>query len=62
MPKDIQKRIEEQMRTFLWDGKKAIMNWKEASQPRETGELNMLNIEIRSNTNNVAKKVPCPKM
>ena len=50
------------MRTFLWDGKKAIMNWKEASQPRETGELNMPNIEIRSNTNNMAKKVPCPKM
>ena len=35
------------MRTFLWDKKKAIMNWKEASQPREIGGLNMPNIETR---------------
>jgi len=47
MPKDIQKRMEEQMKTFLWDNKKATMNWKEASQPREIGELNMPNIKTR---------------
>jgi len=43
MPKDIQK----QMKTFLWDNKKATMNWKEASQPREIGGLDMSNIETR---------------
>jgi len=35
MPKDIQKRMEKQMRDFLWNDKKATMNWKEASQPSE---------------------------
>ena len=35
------------MKTFLWDNKKATMNWKEASQPREIGGLNMPNIETR---------------
>jgi len=47
MPKDIQKRIEKQMRDFLWNNKKATMNWKEVSQPREIGGLNMPNIEMR---------------
>jgi len=50
MPKDIQKRMEEQIRTFLWDNKKATMNWKEASQPREIEGLNMPNIETRIET------------
>jgi len=31
----------------MWNDKKAIMNWKEASQPREIGGLNMPNIEMR---------------
>jgi len=47
MPKDIEKRMEKQMKAFLWDNKKATMNWKEASQPREIGELNMPNIKTR---------------
>jgi len=47
MPKDIQKRMEKQMKDFLWNDKKATMNWKEASQPREVGGLNMPNIEMR---------------
>jgi len=47
MPKDIQKRMEKQMRDFLWNDKKATINWKEASQPREIGGPNMPNIEMR---------------
>jgi len=47
MPKDIQKRIEKQIKDFLWNDKKATMNWKKASQPREIGGLNMPNIETR---------------
>jgi len=47
MPKDIQKRIEKQMKDFIWNDKKATMNWKEVSQPREIGGLNMPNIETR---------------
>jgi len=39
--------MKKQMETLLWNNKKAIMNWKEALQPREIGELNMPNIEIR---------------
>ena len=33
--------------SHMWNDKKAIMNWKEASQPREIGGLNMPNIEMR---------------
>jgi len=47
MPKDIQKRMEKQMKDFLWNDKKVTMNWKEATQPREIGELDMPNIEMR---------------
>jgi len=47
IPKDIEKRMEKQMKAFLWDNKKATMNWKEASQPRKIGELNMPNIKTR---------------
>ena len=47
MLKSVQKKMKKQMETLLWNNKKAIMNWKEALQPREIGELNMPNIEIR---------------
>ena len=35
------------MKDFLWNDKKVTMNWKEATQPREIGELDMPNIEMR---------------
>jgi len=50
MPKDIQKRMEKQMKDFLWNDKKATMNWEEALQPKENGGLNMPSIEMRIET------------
>jgi len=47
IPKDIQKRMEKQMKDFLWNDKKATMNWEEVLQPKENGGLNMPSMEMR---------------
>jgi len=45
MPKDIPKRMTNQMKSFLWDRKRPLMNWTDIAEPRNNGELNMLDIE-----------------
>jgi len=39
--------VEKQIKDFLWNDKKATINWEEVSQPKENGGLNMPNIEMR---------------
>jgi len=39
--------VEKQIKDFLWNDKKATINWEEVSQPKENRGLNMPNIEMR---------------
>ena len=48
MPEDIKKRMEKQMRNFMWDGKeRGMMNWKGATSDKSKGGLNMPDIALR---------------
>jgi exonuclease III len=48
MPKDIEERMERNMRNFLWDNKRrGLMPWKEVISPRRVGGLNMPDIRSR---------------
>lgn len=47
MPKDIQDKMEKQMKEFLWEKKRATMIWQDVTQPREKGGLGMPDIKAR---------------
>ena len=47
MPKDIIKRMTTQMKTFLWDGKRPLMNWTDTAEPRKKGGLDIPDIDAR---------------
>jgi hypothetical protein len=47
MPKNIQQKMQRQMMNLMWEGKKGLMNWEEASQLREEGGLGLPNIAAR---------------
>jgi exonuclease III len=47
MPQDVRKKMNRNMRNFLWEGKKGTMSWDEVIAPREIGGLNIPDIEIR---------------
>jgi len=45
MPKDTAKKMTNQIKSFLWDRKRPLMNWTDIAEPRNNGELNMPDIE-----------------
>ena len=48
MPNDISKKMQRQMKDFLWDyKKKGVMRWNEVINNREQGGLNIPDIEAR---------------
>jgi ribonuclease HI len=47
MPQDIEEKMEKQMRNFLWEGKKGLINWELATQPRDRGGLGAPSVRAR---------------
>ena len=47
MPKNIVQRITRQMKSFIWEDKRLLMNWTDVTQPKENGGLDLPDIEAR---------------
>ena len=47
MPKSIAQRMTSQMKSFMWEGKRLLMNQMDVTQPRSNGGLDLLDIEAR---------------
>jgi len=47
MPKDVVQRMTNQIKSFMWEGKKPLINWKDTTEPRSNGELDLPDIEAR---------------
>lgn len=48
IPSEIQRKMNRNMRDFLWDGKRGKVNWKEATRRRIDGGLGIPDIEARA--------------
>jgi len=47
MPKSIAQRMTRQIKSFMWEGKRPVINWIDATQPRDNKGLNLPDIEAR---------------
>jgi len=47
MPKNIVQRMTRQMKSFIWEDKRPLMNWMDVTQPKENRGLGLLDIEAR---------------
>ena len=47
MPKNIAQRITRQMKSFIWEDKRPLMNWMDVTQPKENRGLGLPDIEAR---------------
>jgi len=47
MPKNIAQRMTRQMKSFIWEDKRPLMNWMDVTQPKENRGLGLPDIEAR---------------
>ena len=47
MPKNIAQRMTRQMKSFIWEDKRPLMNWMDVAQPKENRGLGLPDIEAR---------------
>jgi len=47
MPKNIAQRMTRQMKSFIWENKRPLMNWMDVTQPKENRGLGLPDIEVR---------------
>ena len=47
MPKNIVQRMTRQMKSFIWEDKRPLMNWMDVTQPKENRGLGLPDIEAR---------------
>jgi len=47
IPKSIAQRMTRQIKSFMWEGKRLLMNWMNATQPRNNRGLNLPDIKAR---------------
>jgi len=50
MSKDIIERMTTQMKSFLWDSKRPLMNWRDTTEPNKKRGLNIPDIEVYTKT------------
>ena len=48
MPKETQEKMQKQMRSFLWEGKRGKISWNKATKNRDEGGLGIPDIKIRT--------------
>jgi len=47
MPKNIAQRMTRQMKSFIWEDKRPLMNWTDITQPKKNRGLGLPDIEAR---------------